>query len=1301
MKKRLLSVTDENAILITAEFRNSVEKNKVGEEKNQRYEIDLIVKNDITVDQLLIAVGLGLKSTLAQKGFDLENDPTVFYNKDSFHPEAETHDYSDTALAQAALGIPKDKKWLNPLDWFNRSKALMHNRRFRKKAGALTEKEAEITEEREQQDSATNVGYSDDCVGLITCWNIFNICYQSYSNPKYFVEKSKTKSGFIRKRNKTSTLIPVIGKGSVDYNKIEPGELLCESDRPQILLKKKDGGKRLTDVGFITTTRLVFDPIGKHQSAALLDPTHVIEAFRKDAPHYNISERPLRTIDDTPVHIIPPTDPPQKSRQSILTTVLTPLLMAGAMIGIRILTESSTNMASMGLLTGCMSVISAIVAIINYLMRNKEHKKSVVEWKDHYERYIRHLVDEIKIKQSDDVAILRQLYPPTLAQESSDLDTSDLISLALSVNGDIFSRGQDHPDYLNIRIGVSTENSALVPSVFPIIGEKKETIYAAIKYQNLKNNPGYEFSISLPSDNDTSGFNNGGYLIDLPSDIAKEYAFLEKAPVMLSIRKCRSLGVVFEKPFDFQPFLSNCIFELCYYHSPDDLQLIMLCDENSDWQSKQAIIRNYKHLPHFRELLGDLSAFAFQKADAIQIFNKLLEILSARKQGEKTEKYPHIVVIVLQEYGIKNHPISEYLPSYGEDDASNYGISFVFCKRYQEELPKYCEFIIKREKFDETEDCWYLLPHSQVMSRSSEDEIIVSDLSQYIFIPDAFIQTEKTPSPQRMLDKYYRAFKVLSALHYERIAQSSNVPGSVELLDILGNSKADEKEQIQADIKKYINENWGLSRIGNEQSSDKMGNSIYDSIAVDIGKSANGVVALDLHEKADGPHMLVAGTTGSGKTETVLSYLVSLCAKYSPEQVNLLLMDMKGAGFVQRIGDEKKGTCLPHVVGTVTDISGDETGTGTAYMLKRFLHSMNSEVKRRKLLLSRMGVDSVDGYAEARNDIGKHLSTHPKLNKQDIENLPPLPHLFLVIDEFTELMRFSSDNDDVNFKDAITSLARIGRSLGFHIILISQNIENAITPDIRVNSKARLCLKVATKDASKEMIGTDLAASPLMPGNGRAYLLIGTGSRFEYFQSAYSGADITRNLDAPILITNASMSGQFTLFYDSESMGRSFESFLEKDIFSSYSVEESENGLATSDSAIEEGKASAIETGASAVEDELSAVEDEASVVEDGASEDRHLEGEQETETTEDTNDTTEEDASTTNDDAEIRTAIRSKKGETQLEVVVGVIRQCFLESQIEKPHQVFQQPLPNACYYDYDFATGDGETKLLKKPAN
>lgn len=152
-----------------------------------------------------------------------------------------------------------------------------------------------------------------------------------------------------------------------------------------------------------------------------------------------------------------------------------------------------------------------------------------------------------------------------------------------------------------------------------------------------------------------------------------------------------------------------------------------------------------------------------------------------------------------------------------------------------------------------------------------------------------------------------------------------------------------------------------------------------------------------------------------------------------------------------------------------------------------------------------------------------------------MEELSTLSHLVLVVDEFTELKRFSSESSDIDFITEITTIARVGRTLGFHIILVSQNIEGAITDDIRVNSKARICLKVATKQASKEMIDSPAAAAPTMPLNGRAYLLVGTGSRFEYFQSAYTGANRNMDIKLPVSVTEVPDSGEFNpSFYFSE-----------------------------------------------------------------------------------------------------------------------------------------------------------------------
>ena len=198
------------------------------------------------------------------------------------------------------------------------------------------------------------------------------------------------------------------------------------------------------------------------------------------------------------------------------------------------------------------------------------------------------------------------------------------------------------------------------------------------------------------------------------------------------------------------------------------------------------------------------------------------------------------------------------------------------------------------------------------------------------------------------------------------------------------------------------------------------------------------------------------------------------------------------------------------------------------------LYEISIQLKQQKI-----AIDDAD-YSET---VKKILEKMSKLNAKQmdtfvnkgLDKIKSLSHLVLVVDEFTELKRFSSESNDVDFIAEITTIARVGRTLGFHIILVSQNIEGAITDDIRVNSKARICLKVATKQASKEMIDSPVAAAPKMPLNGRAYLLVGTGSRFEYFQSAYTGSNQNTSIEDPVNITFVPDSGTFNeKFYRSD-----------------------------------------------------------------------------------------------------------------------------------------------------------------------
>ena len=246
----------------------------------------------------------------------------------------------------------------------------------------------------------------------------------------------------------------------------------------------------------------------------------------------------------------------------------------------------------------------------------------------------------------------------------------------------------------------------------------------------------------------------------------------------------------------------------------------------------------------------------------------------------------------------------------------------------------------------------------------------------------------------------------------------------------------------------------------------------YQSLAVPIGlRGKDDLVYLNLHEKAHGPHGLIAGTTGSGKSETIQSYILSLAVNFHPHDVAFLLIDYKGGGMANLFKD------LPHLLGTITNLDGAQS--------MRALASINAEIHRRERLFGQYGVNHINQY-QKKFKLG--------------EATEPLPHLFLISDEFAELKVNQPD-----FIKELVSIARVGRSLGVHLILATQKPSGVVDDQIWSNSRFKLALKVADRGNSMEMLRTADAAE--ITQTGRAYLQVGNNEVYELFQTAWSGAD--------------------------------------------------------------------------------------------------------------------------------------------------------------------------------------------------
>ena len=271
-------------------------------------------------------------------------------------------------------------------------------------------------------------------------------------------------------------------------------------------------------------------------------------------------------------------------------------------------------------------------------------------------------------------------------------------------------------------------------------------------------------------------------------------------------------------------------------------------------------------------------------------------------------------------------------------------------------------------------------------------------------------------------------------------------------------------------------------------------NNPIKSLKTEIGVSPSGdTFFMDMHEKYHGPHGLIAGTTGSGKSETIITVILSLAVNYSPEEVAFVIVDYKGGGLADAFNDVKEEIIdgksvdvsykLPHVVGTVTNLDGAT--------IERACISIETEIKRRQVLFKKARKISNEGTM----DIYKYQQL-----RREGADLETLPHLFIVCDEFAEL---KADRED--FMDLLVSAARIGRSLGVHLILATQKPDSVVSPQIWSNSRFKICLKVQGKEDSKAVIHCPDAAE--ISTTGRFFFQVGYNEVFSMGQSAWCGAD--------------------------------------------------------------------------------------------------------------------------------------------------------------------------------------------------
>ncbi|MGW1402182.1 FtsK/SpoIIIE domain-containing protein [Streptomyces sp. NPDC002405] len=228
--------------------------------------------------------------------------------------------------------------------------------------------------------------------------------------------------------------------------------------------------------------------------------------------------------------------------------------------------------------------------------------------------------------------------------------------------------------------------------------------------------------------------------------------------------------------------------------------------------------------------------------------------------------------------------------------------------------------------------------------------------------------------------------------------------------------------------------------------------------AAPVGIAADGPFVLDI--RRDGPHALVAGTTGAGKSELLQTIIASLAVANRPDALNYVLIDYKGGSAFMDCAR------LPHTVGMVSDLD--------AHLTERALASLAAELHRREKILFDAAAKDIEDYNDTRK------------NRPELE---PMPRLVLVIDEFASLVAELPD-----FVAGLVDIARRGRSLGVHLILATQRPAGVVSADIRANTNLRIALRVTDASESMDVIDAPDSGAIAKSTPGRMYVRSGAQS---------------------------------------------------------------------------------------------------------------------------------------------------------------------------------------------------------------
>ena len=721
-----------------------------------------------------------------------------------------------------------------------------------------------------------------------------------------------------------------------------------------------------------------------------------VEAFNKNE-YFQRPPRFKRMIEEKEYNIDAPTINNSNNDEMPLIYTMGPMMLMAVTSIMSSFTAVSNVLSGKSTFKENMTPIVTTIAMLGSMVvfpflqrmytKNSKIKKERKRRKK-YKKYIEKKKQEIL----QEIAIQKQI----LIENNVDLNT--IAKIILNKERTLWDRKIEHPDFLNIRLGIGS-----------------------IKPKIKVNYPEEHFTM----DEDD--------LNDVYKELFETIKDIENIPVTINLVEKNMTGIVGDYSL-VKKFLDGFMLQALAFHSYDMLKIVVISsnEKRNTWEK-------YRNIPHFWNNEKTIRYVGIDSDNINKISNTLIQIFNERinslgedvdtKDKSLYKKFKEYYLIITDEIDyLKNTSIFNELIKL----EYNIGFSMVMITDKLDQLPN---------------ECTNFINIGENVGGLFENELMSTN--QISFVPDI---------PNFNMNMCYLT---LCNIPVDIDAGKFSLPKTYSFLEMydVGN----------------VNQLNILNRWKN--------NNILQSLNAPVGINEQGeLFKIDLHEKAHGPHGLVAGMTGSGKSEWIISYILSMAINYHPDEVQFVLIDYKGGGLAGTFLNKETGIKLPHLTGTITNLDISE--------INRSLASINSELKRRQSLFNQ----ARDKLGESSVDIYKYQKWY-----REGKITEPISHLFIISDEFAELK-----SQQPEFMAELISTARIGRSLGVHLILATQKPSGVVDDQIWSNSKFRVCLKVQDKSDSNEMIRMPDAA--YLKEAGRFYLQVGYNEFFAKGQSAYAGA---------------------------------------------------------------------------------------------------------------------------------------------------------------------------------------------------